>query len=62
MNKKQRYLLARIILATVMTIVLQFLNLTGWLQLVLYLVVYIIIGGNILKKAWKGIVNGKIFN
>ena len=62
MNKKQRYLLARIILATVMTIVLQFLNLTGWLQLVLYLVVYIIIGGNILKKAWKGIVNGKIFD
>lgn len=62
MNKKQRYLLARIILATVMTIVLQFLNLTEWLQLVLYLVVYIIIGGNILKKAWKGIVNGKIFD
>ena len=55
MNKKQRNMLTRIIIALVMTIALQFIDATGWILLGLYLVVYIIIGGDILKKAWSGV-------
>lgn len=62
MNKKQRNMLTRIIIALVMTIALQFIYATGWILLGLYLVVYIIIGGDILKKAWSGIVNGRVFD
>lgn len=62
MNKKQRNMLARIIIAVIMTVTLQFINTTGWLRLSLYLIVYLIIGGDILKKAWKGIINGRVFD
>ena len=62
MNKKQRNMLARIIIAVIMTVALQFIDVTGWLRLSLYLVVYLIIGGDILKKALKGIVNGRVFD
>lgn len=62
MNKKQLSMLVRIITAVVMTVVLQFIDITGWLRLALYLLVYLIIGGDILKKAWKGIVNGRVFD
>lgn len=62
MNKKQRNMLTRIIIALVMTIALQFIDVTGWILLGLYLVAYIIIGGDILKKAWSGIVNGRVFD
>ena len=55
-------MLTRIIIALVMTIALQFIDATGWILLGLYLVVYIIIGGDILKKAWSGIVNGRVFD
>lgn len=55
-------MLTRIIVATVGTVILQFLHLSGWLMLALYLIVYIIIGGDILKKAWKGILNGRVFD
>lgn len=55
-------MLARIIIAAVMTLALLLIDLTGWLRLALYLVVYLIIGGDILKKAWKGIVNGRVFD
>lgn len=62
MNKKQRKMLLRIIIAVIMTVALQFINISGWIQLALYLVVYLIIGGDILKKAWKGILNGRVFD
>ncbi|MDE6230956.1 MAG: cadmium-translocating P-type ATPase [Muribaculaceae bacterium] len=62
MNKKQRNMLVRIIIAVVMTVALQFIHLTGWLRLSLYLVAYLVIGGDILKKAWKGILNGRVFD
>ena len=62
MNKKQRNRLTRIIIAMVMTVALQFINVAGWLNLSLYLIVYLIIGGDILKKAWRGIVNGQVFD
>lgn len=55
-------MLVRIIIAVIMTVTLQFLDVTGWLQLGLYLIVYLIIGGDILKKAGKGIVNGRVFD
>ncbi len=62
MNKKQRTMLTRIIIALVMTVALQFFDLGGWLKLALYIVVYLIIGSDILKKACKGIVNGRVFD
>lgn len=55
-------MLVRIIIAVVMTVALQFIHLTGWLRLSLYLVAYLVIGGDILKKAWKGILNGRVFD
>lgn len=55
-------MLARIVIAAIMTAALQFLDVTGWLRLSLYLLVYLIIGGDILKKAWNGIINGRVFD
>lgn len=55
-------MLARIIIALIMTVALLFIDVTGWLQLSLYLIVYLIIGGDILKKAWAGIINGRVFD
>lgn len=62
MNKKQRTMLTRIIISVIMTVALQSIEVTGGLQLGLYLIVYLIIGGDILKKAGKGIVNGRVFD
>lgn len=62
MNKKQRKALLRIIVATVLTIALIIINPGGWIRLGLYLIVYLIIGGDILKKAWRGILNGRVFD
>ena len=60
MNKKQKKMLARIIVSTVMLIILNFIPITGLLRMSLYLVVYLIIGIDILKKAGKGILNGRV--
>lgn len=57
MNKKQKKMLTRILIAAAMLIALKLIPVTGILQLALYLVVYGIIGYDILKKAWKGILN-----
>ena len=62
MNKKQKKMLARILIAAAMLIALKLIPVTGILQLVLYLVVYGIIGYDILKKAWKGILNRQVFD
>ena len=62
MNKKQKKMLTRILIATVMLIALYFLPVTGILQLALYLVVYLVIGYDILKKAGKGIANRRVFD
>lgn len=62
MNKKQKKMLIRIIIAFAMTIALQFISVTGILQLILYLAVYLIIGYDILKKAGKGILNRRVFD
>ncbi|MFG6424837.1 MAG: cadmium-translocating P-type ATPase [Muribaculaceae bacterium] len=62
MNRKQRNMLTRIVIALVMTVGLLFIDITGWLRLVSYLIVYLIIGYDILKKAWLGIIHGRVFD
>lgn len=62
MNKKQKKMLSRIIIAAVMVIILNFLPATGILKLALYLAAYLIIGYDILKKAGKGIWNRRVFD
>lgn len=55
-------MLTRIIITLVMTVGLLFIDTTGWLRLALYLGVYLIIGYDILKKAWLGIIHGRVFD
>lgn len=55
-------MLTRIVVALVMTVAVQFVEATGWLRLALYLAIYFVIGADILKKAWLGIVNGRVFD
>lgn len=62
MNKKQKKMLTRISIATVMLIALYFIPVTGIVRLVCYLVVYGVIGYDILKKALKGIQNRRVFD
>ncbi len=62
MNKKQKKMLTRILIAAAMLIALKLIPVTGILRLALYLVVYGIIGYDILKKAWKGILNRQVFD
>ena len=62
MTKKQKKMLLRIIIAAVMLAALHFLPVTGWLRLGLYLVTYLVIGYDILKKAGQGIANGRVFD
>lgn len=62
MNKKQKKMLTRIVIAAAMLIALHFLPVTGLVQLALYLAAYLVIGYDILRKAWKGILNGRVFD
>ena len=62
MNKKQKLLLIRCIVTAVLMIVLHFIPAGGILRFVLYLVPYGIIGYDILRKAWKGIRNRRVFD
>ncbi len=62
MNRKQRKMLIRILLAVAMTIVLLCIDVSGVLRLALYLVVYLIIGYDILRKALLGIFRGRVFD
>ena len=62
MSKKQKKMLLRIIITAVMLAALYFLPVTGWLRLGLYLVTYLVIGYDILKKAGQGIANGRVFD
>ena len=57
MSQKQKKNLIRIIIAAVMTILLHFLPVKGVLRFVLYMVTYLIIGYDILIKAFQGIKN-----
>ena len=62
MTKKQKKMLARILVCAVMLIALQFLSITGIPRFALYLAAYLVIGFDILKKAAKGIGNGRVFD
>lgn len=62
MTKKQKKVLARICLSGAMFIALQFLPVQGALRLGLYVAAYLVIGYDILKKAGKGILNGRVFD
>lgn len=62
MNKKQKKMLVRIIIAAVLMIALNFVPARGVLRFGLYLIPYLIIGYDILRKAWKGILNRQVFD
>ena len=62
MNKKQKKLLTRILVSLPMVAALHFVPVHGLLQLALYLVPYLIVGHDILKKAVKGIGNRQVFD
>ena len=62
MNKKQKKVLVRIIVAFVLLIVLSFVPVDGWIQFALYMIPYLVIGYDILKKAVKGIMNHQVFD
>ena len=62
MSKKQKIMLVRIAAAMAMLIGLHFLPSEGAVRFGLYLVPYLVIGYDILRKAWKGIRSGQVFN
>ena len=62
MKKKQKKVLIRIIIVAVLLTVLKITAPADPLRLILYLAGYIIIGYDILKKAWHGIINGRPFD
>ena len=62
MNKKQKKVLVRIVAAAVFMIILTLLPLEGYLRFILFMVPYLIIGYDILKKALKGIWNRQVFD
>ena len=62
MNKKQKKVFARIIVAAVLMVVLSLLPIDGWLKFVLFMIPYLVIGHDILLKAWKGILNRQVFD
>ena len=62
MNKKQKKVLTRIIVAAVLMVVLSLLPVDGWLKFALFMIPYLVIGHDILLKAWKGILNRQVFD
>lgn len=62
MSKKQKKMLTRILITFAMLIGLSLVPLGGAVRLGLYLAAYLVIGYDILKKAFKGILNGQVFD
>ena len=62
MTKKQKKMLLRILVTAVMLAVLHLLPITGVPQLIAYLAAYLVIGYDILRKAGRGILNGRAFD
>lgn len=62
MNKKQKKVLQRIIIAFICIIALEFIDVEGYLEFGLYMIPYLVIGYDILKKAIKGILNRQVFD
>ena len=62
MNKKQKKVLIRIIITFVLLILLRFIPVEGYVRMALYMIPYLVIGYDILKKAFKGIKNRQVFD
>ena len=62
MTKKQKKMLIRILVAAALMVALKFVPLSGIPMFLLWLIPYGIIGYDILKKAWKGILNRQVFD
>lgn len=62
MNKKQKKVLRRIIIAAVCIVILELLPIKEYIKFVLYMIPYLVIGYDILIKAWKGIRNKQVFD
>ena len=62
MNKKQKKMLIRILITIVLLVALNLLHIKGVINLGLYLVAYVIIGYDILKKAGIGMLNRRVFD
>ncbi len=62
MTAKQKKNLLRILLSAALIIALHFVPVTGWPRFLLYMIPYLIIGYDILIKAFKGLVNRQPFD
>ena len=62
MNKKQKKMFIRIVISTALIIILSLLPVEGYVQFALFMIPYLVIGYDILKKAWKGILNRQAFD
>ena len=62
MTKKQKKVLIRIIVAAVLIIAFSFLPLEGCIRFICYMVPYLVIGYDVLRKAIKGILNRQVFD
>ncbi len=62
MNKKQKKMLVRIIISLVLVVVFSQLPVEGYLRFGLFMIPYLIIGYDILRKAFKGIMNKQVFD
>ena len=62
MTKKQKKMLLRILSTAVLLAALHFLPVEGWLRLGAYLLTYLVIGYDILRKAGRGLLNGQVFD
>ena len=62
MNKKQKKVLIRILVAAALMIVFSQLPVEGYIRFLLFMIPYLVIGYDILKKAVKGILNRQVFD
>ena len=62
MTRKQKKMLYRILVASLLMIALRFVSVEGIARFVCYMVPYFVIGYDILRKAFKGIINGQVFD
>lgn len=62
MSKKQKKMLIRIVVSAILIILLSFLPIEGYVRFALFMVPYLIIGYDILKKAIRGILKRQVFD
>ena len=62
MTKKQKKMLIRIVIAAVLVVAFSLIPMKGYVKFVLFMIPYLVIGYDILKKAFKGILNKQVFD